>query len=423
MRDFNHIRSIAQRPGPCECGKKHMLFTDEILLESGALAALPAVLKRHCPQGRALLVCDRNTYEVAGLRVEKLLAQSGIAFTTFRFDNGVVTNENAVEALTAASGNAAFFIALGSGTINDICRYCAYQAGKRFVSVPTAPSMDGYVSSVTAMTFGGCKVTTPAAPPCAVVADTAILACAPRALMAAGVGDILGKYTCLCDWEISSLVSDETFCTAIAQLEFDAAREVLNCCGALAHGDPAAVESLTYALILSGLAMQLSGDSRPASGAEHHLSHFWEMRFLREGRAPALHGAKVGVATVIISELYHKAAPLFAAPALHIEAPSFSASEIASVFSPAADGILRENTPDPYAVVDFRKLFDNRSRIMQVIDRVPDSQVFLASLEALGAPARPEDLGIDSALTEEGLKYCVFIRRRMTLLRLLKMLG
>jgi glycerol-1-phosphate dehydrogenase [NAD(P)+] len=423
MKNFDGIFAIAQKDGPCNCGKEHRLLTQDILLERGALAALPEVLKKHCPQGTAMIVCDGNTYEAAGRAVEAQLSQIDRPHETARFDNGVIADEAAVETLEAQSGNAACFVAVGSGTINDICRYVAFKTGKKFISVPTAPSMDGYVSSVAAMTFGGCKVTTPAAPPCAVVADTDILAASPMRLMAAGVGDILGKYTCLCDWEISSLISDETYCTAIAGLEFEAAREVLDCCPALAEGDAAAVENLTYALVLSGLAMQLSGDSRPASGAEHHLSHFWEMRFLREGRAPALHGAKVGVATVIIARLYHEAAALFTAPLLTINPPFFNPHEIKQVFGPAAEGILKENTPDPFSVIDYRKVFENKEQIARVIDKVPDAAVFRDALEMLGAPATPADLGIDDALAQEGLNFCVYIRRRMTLLRLLKTLG
>ena len=421
MENFEPIRELAHKPGACECGRTHRLLTRDIRLEHGALRALPETVRRFCPGRTARIVCDENTYAAAGKDAAERMKNAGCQ--TLVFPDGIVADEAATQRLDAECSDSDCLIAVGSGTIHDICRYIAARRRLGFISVPTAPSVDGFVSSVAAMTFGGCKVTTPAVPPAAVVADTAILARAPRRLIAAGAGDILGKFTCLCDWEISSLVTEETFCRPIARIESDAARGVLRRTGELAEGSESAVSELMAALLASGLAMQLNGDSRPASGAEHHLSHFWEMRFLREGRAPALHGAKVGVATVIVADIYHRAAGLFRRELQDVRTPGVSEDDLRRVFGPAADGIMRENTPDPYAAVDFRKLSANRQRIASAIDALPSSESFAQALAVLGGPVRPADLGIDDALTAEGERYCIYVRRRMTLLRLLTMIG
>ncbi|MBK8047562.1 MAG: iron-containing alcohol dehydrogenase [Anaerolineales bacterium] len=75
---------------------------------------------------------------------------------------------------------------------------------------------------------------------------------------------------------------------------------------AIGKGSPAAVRTLMDALIESGFCMLDFGTSRPASGAEHHLSHYWEMKLLTEGRPAILHGAKVGVATVLVAGIYEQ---------------------------------------------------------------------------------------------------------------------
>ena len=162
------------------------------------------------------------------------------------------------------------------------------------MSVPTAASVDGFVSNVAAMTWKGLKKTVPAVPPVAVFADTRIFADAPARLTASGVSDLLGKYICLADWKIAHLLTGEYICDRIVELEEKALRTVVSSLREIAQGEGNGCEELMYALILSGLAMQMVGNSRPASCAEHHLSHLWEMEVINE-KLDALHGEKVSV--------------------------------------------------------------------------------------------------------------------------------
>ena len=159
--------------------------------------------------------------------------------------------------------------------------------------------MDGFVSNVAAMTWKGLKKTVPAVAPLAVFADTDIFAHAPRRLTASGVSDLLGKYICLADWKIASLLTGEYICSEIIEMEEKALKTVCSCVKGIASGEPEDCEKLMYALILSGLAMQMVGNSRPASCAEHHLSHLWEMEVVN-GPLDALHGEKVSVGTLLV---------------------------------------------------------------------------------------------------------------------------
>ena len=109
-------------------------------------------------------------------------------------------------------------------------RYLAYQYKIPFISVPTAASVDGFVSNVAAMTWKGLKKTVPAVAPLAVFADTDIFAHAPRRLTASGVSDLLGKYICLADWKIASLLTGEYICSEIIEMERKSPENSLQLC-------------------------------------------------------------------------------------------------------------------------------------------------------------------------------------------------
>mgnify|MGYP003297676294 CR=1 FL=1 len=138
-----------------------------------------------------------------------------------------------------------------------------------------------------------------------VLADVDVIANAPMRLTVAGFGDMVGKFIALSDWKIANAVTGEFLCEEIYSLMMKATITALDCADGLAVRDKKAIEQLTGGLILSGLAMQMMGNSRPASGAEHHISHIIEMQPAGLGvSSTALHGEKVGVATLLIMEEY-----------------------------------------------------------------------------------------------------------------------
>ena len=171
---------------PCSCGRSHPVSLRAIRLAAGALNDLPQVIAELGNYTRVGLVCDENTWQAAGERAAALVHPYAIANLG---DRELHADEAAVAAAEAAlPTDCDLLIAVGAGTVHDITRYVAFHRSVPFVAVPTAPSVDGFVSTVAAMTWGGCKKTVPAAPPVAVVADSTVFAAAPRRLIAAGVG-------------------------------------------------------------------------------------------------------------------------------------------------------------------------------------------------------------------------------------------
>src|SRR5690625_4586681 len=173
-----------------------------------------------------------------------------------------------------------------------------------FVSVPTAASVDGFTSKGAPLIFRGFKETIQTASPIAVFADIDVLKIAPREMTAAGFGDMIGKYTSLLDWKISHLIANEPYNKLAAKSTKKSLEACVKYVHQIADHEDEGLKILMQSLIESGLVMLVLDFSRPASGSEHHLSHYWEMELLKNEEKQLLHGAKVGVASAIIVDLY-----------------------------------------------------------------------------------------------------------------------
>ena len=292
--------------GPCACGRNHVMNTRAAVIEEGCLEKFETYLEEYGITGKRAAVYDENTYHAKNLVRPK--AEQEIVLNP----ENLHANELATGAvLEKLDPDVKLLIAVGSGTIHDTTRYCANKLGIPFIACPTAASVDGFCSTVSAMTWGGYKKTLPGVAPDIVLADVSVIKEAPLYLALSGVGDILGKYTALADWKIAHALTGEFFCPTIEGMTRDAVKAVYECCEKVGERDSHAMEQLTYALLLSGLAMQLMGNSRPASGAEHHISHLIEMEPEALGvHSHALHGEKVGVGTALVSGVYHELAAI-----------------------------------------------------------------------------------------------------------------
>lgn len=409
---------------PCSCGKEHKILVDDIIIESGAINKLPEILKRErfADKKNIVMVCDENTYEVAGKQVEKLL--SGIKKVVLNPEN-LHANEHGValceEGLTAA-GEVDLMIAVGSGTVHDITRYHAYNKKIDFISVPTAASVDGFVSTVAAMTWKGCKVSITACSPVIVVADTDIFKNAPLRLTASGVSDLLGKYTALADWKIAHILTGEYICEEICEMEYQALDSLKESLSGLTKKSTESYEALMYGLLLSGLAMQMTGNSRPASGAEHHMSHLWEMEVIND-TIDFYHGEKVGVGLVLASKIYHKAAEKIAEGKFTVKGEMpVEKNLIAEYFKKPEmkESILEENEVNVLDAIDTNKFFDKKKEIVEIIRAIPTAEELTDMISQVKGVKSLADLGFDESYQEKTAKLSPYVRRRLTFMRALK---
>ena len=315
-------------------------------------------------------------------------------------------------------------LAVGTGTIHDISRYIAYQYKIPFISVPTAASMDGFVSTVAAMTWNGLKKSVPAAAPICVYADTNIFAKAPKRLNISGASDLLGKYICLADWKIAHLLTGEYYCDNVAEMEIKALKSVRGVLRDIPEGDEEACEKLMYALILSGLAMQMTGNSRPASCAEHHMSHLWEMEVINR-KLDALHGEKVSVGAMEVLKEYKKIAKAVQSGKCRVKKYEDQERELLEkTFGKKGllDRVIKENSPEPLEKISVHRLESCLLKIAEIIDEIPDEEVMEHLLEKAGCAKTVYDIGLTEDVIPLSLRLSPYTRRRLSLLRVSKML-
>ena len=196
------------------------------------------------------------------------------------------------------------FLSVGSGTMTDLVRFISYRNRSPFISLPIAPSVDAHASSGSALTIGRFKYHIELHSPIAIFANLRTLCASPRPMIASGFGDMFGKFTAVADWKLAYLIMNEPYDGLIAQRSWRAVQDCVNRARILGENWKQDLRILISALIESGLCMRDAGHSRPASGSEHHLSHFWEMKLLRGGRPTIFHGLKVGIATIYASKFY-----------------------------------------------------------------------------------------------------------------------
>ena len=283
------------------CGKVHTCNMQRVVIKRGALLELTSLCEGY---QHVTLVCDENTYRVCGQQVERLLSDKIDRKLVFAGDRLVVPNEDAISALEAhLHSETDLIIGVGSGVINDLAKHVSFSRGLPYYIVATAPSMDGYASKGAAMILGGMKVTTNCAVPRAIIADTAVLKDAPLEMLKAGYGDIIGKYSCLNDWRLSALVNGESLCQYIYDLTFDTVERIAKLGKEIVARDEEAISALMQGLVIVGIAMAYMGNSRPASGSEHHLSHYFEIVGLLRDEPYFCHGTDVAFSTYETAKL------------------------------------------------------------------------------------------------------------------------
>lgn len=412
----------------CNCGMKHRCDIDKIIVEEGAISKLSEFIMAGFYHNTCI-VCDSTTEEIASKMVYQELRNNLIQFEPIVLkDKEPIADERSIgEIMVHMAPKCDLIIGVGSGTINDLCKFISYKMGIDFIIVATAPSMDGYASNVSALIINHLKCTYEVGRAKAIFADTNILVDAPLTMISAGVGDILGKYICLTDWKLSNIVTGEYHCDFVEALVRDSLELVVKAAVRLEERDKEAVSSLTEALILSGIAMSYIGNSRPASGSEHHLSHFWELSFLQDNLPGALHGTKVGIGTIVALKLYDRIKNSLDKVET-LEIANFDeelwGENIKRVYGFAADDVIaleeKVHKNSNEEVMARRQIIKERKAdIISLIDKLPQVNEICQILKSIDAPYLPEQVDISMQLFKNSIVYAKELRNRYGLLQLL----
>lgn len=419
-------------PLECGCGRTHYAPLRYVQIGEGAIHELPGVLER-LGKRRPYLICDAVTYQLAGERCGEILRRAGVEAAVHQLSHVKFDEATLGELLINVPRDCDIAVAVGSGSINDMTRYFSFKLGLPFMTVATAAPMDGFASSIAALQVNRLKTTFEAQTPAAILGDTEILKRAPYPMIAAGLGDLLGKSTCLCDWKLARLINGEHYCPRIVELVESCVQNTLRDAGRVGERDPEVLGGIMEGLVLTGVAMSLYGNSRPASGCEHHMSHYWEMIFQQQGRRPAPHGTQVGVGTILVlrlTEALRRTQVDFgrARAAARAYDPAAWEREIHAAYGPAARGIIRmeldaqkNETRGRLRRIDV--IEEHWDEVLALLEAPPSSETVAALLRSLHSPCLPEEIGVDEPLLRNTLLYCKEVRARYTILQMLWDLG
>lgn len=390
----------------CECGRHHVCALQYLKIGRGAVESVPEMLAA-MGKKRPFVVCDQNTYEVAGRRVCEILDRAGVEHGLYVIPGKRISPAEweVGSALMHYDPRCDMLLGVGSGVVNDTCKVLAHAIGVPSAIVGTAPSMDGYASNSSSMEVNHVKVSLYNHAPVGILLDSEILAQAPMRMLWAGLGDMVAKYIAVCEWRISHIVTGEFYCESIAQMMRSALKKIVDASDGITKRDPDAIQSIAEGLVVAGMAMAYAEISRPASGLEHYFSHMWEMMALERGVPYDLHGIQVGVGTVLSMKLYRKIRqiqPDRAKAEAHMKAFSCAdwEAQVRRIFGKTADEIIaiedktHKNDPARHAK-RLDNLVNHWDEILKIIDEeLPDYDALYQTMAKTGMPMRPSEINV-----------------------------
>lgn len=413
----------------CACGVTHSLPIERCHVGSAAARRLAGFAAEHCGK-RCLVVSDENTRDAAGDSLYTCLSGADKIIEEKVFGpQPIDATEEAGEQVRQFAAQADFIVAIGSGTLSDLAKYAGDRLSIPVLLYPTAASMNGYTSGIVALKVRGLKRTIPCAPAAGVFADPEVVATAPRRMTAAGIADYLSKCSSSTDWRVAHMLHNVYFCERPREFFEGTQDRLLSVAKDAGEGDPDAVGAVMEALLLSGLSMVMAGSSAPASGGEHLISHYLDMKSALYNTPHDLHGAQVGVATIHCLRLWEKILSMNPAaidPDLFIERQVSSVrveSQIREDWGPVAGEVRGQWLAKALTEEQLRAELERVKNLLPSLraacerDLLPASVVERAIAEA-GGPVRPQELTVPIDEYKNALQRARYIRDRFTVLDL-----
>ncbi len=386
----------------------------------------------------AIVVADERTYQVAGNDVVESFRSAGQPpEEPVLFPPEIVAEDARLDALKGAlSRTEAIPVVVGSGTLNDLTKLAAHRLGRPYMVVATAASMDGYTAFGASILHEGSKQTFACPAPAGVLADLDVIARAPRGMNAAGYADLLAKNVAGADWILADAVGVEPIDPTVWEMIHGPFRRWVDSPAGVARGEPETLRQLVIGLMTTGLAMQQARSSRPASGAEHQLSHLWDMQHHTHLGSIPSHGFKVGLGTLASLALYED---LLTRDLRNLEIdqtvdcwPTLEQHNVrikASFGSGPLAVKAHEETRAKYPHRDqlrtqLTSLREGWPELQRRLRHhlIPLRQARRMLLEA-GCPFEPDQIGIPRERLHASFEQASFIRRRFTILDLIQRLG
>ncbi|HEY1386868.1 MAG TPA: sn-glycerol-1-phosphate dehydrogenase [Dongiaceae bacterium] len=403
-----------------ETGKLGTVPYKMVVIEERLDGAEAALVRKLGFAGRLAVVSDQNTHDIMGRRIESALQEIA------SIDSVVLDHPHADEEHVARVKDrlrhADAVVAVGSGTINDLCKYVTALDGRSYCVFGTAPSMNGYTSTTASLTQpNGLKISKPAHAPKGVFIDLAINAAAPTYLIASGFGDCLVRSVAQVDCWLSKAVMGTPYSELPFQLEMLDEAELMKRAAGLAKGDVEAVGYLHRVLTLCGFGVSFTGTTNHGSMGEHQISHYIDC-FAGDRHPGTLHGQQVGVASLTMARLQ---ARLLASDKPPVISPTrIDEADMRRRFGEAAAQICRgemeQKAFDPAGADRLNARLESiwpelRAELTEFTMPVQEMQ---SALVAAGGPTTAAELGLDADFYREAICHAREIRRRYSALDL-----
>ncbi len=279
--------------------RKMMELPRTIAVGHGVIEDVGDICERMGVGRKVLIVEDKITEKVAGKRVGKILKEWGFTVYKQHIEEANMDTVNSIVHV-ANIKMSDLLIGIGGGRPIDVAKMAASKMGIQFISIPTAASHDGIISGSASIIENGEKKSFHAHPPIAVIADTSIIASAPHRLLTAGYGDVVSNKSAVLDWELAHKEKGEEISSYASTLSMITAETMLRSADKIIEGSEESAWIIVKALSASGVAMSIAGSSRPASGAEHLISHALD----RIAEKPGLHGHQCALASIMTLKLH-----------------------------------------------------------------------------------------------------------------------
>ena len=366
----------------CECGKTHTCDIDYVYIEKGAISHLKEICENY---KNILIVADENTFSAAGEKTILALADKQLKKVVFTGKKVLVPDENAIDTVTKHLDGIDIIVGIGSGVIQDLCKYVAFYNKLPYLIVATAPSMDGYASDGAAMITGGMKVTYKAGLPMAIIADTEVLVNAPIEMLKAGFGDIIGKFSALNDWKLSRCINGEYFCDYIYNLTDEQIDRTLKLASGILERNEESIKTLMEALVIIGIMMSFAGSSRPASGSEHHLSHFFEITGIIDNTEYFPHGIDVAYSTLVTTKIREEILNKKFPSKIYRSTREELEKDIKRIYKQSAKGCLElQDKVGNYKADRLNIYLENEKEIKEILEEVPAFEDIYDMLDLVG---------------------------------------
>ncbi|MDB1089781.1 iron-containing alcohol dehydrogenase family protein [Streptomyces sp. ACA25] len=215
------------------------------------------------------------------------------------YEVGGGTLDDAIELAGAMkSGHYDAVVGLGGGKIIDCAKLAASRIGLPLVAVATNLAHDGLCSPVATLDNDAGRGSYGVPSPIAVVIDLDVIRQAPARFVRSGIGDAISNISAVADWELAHRERGQSIDGLAAAIARQAGEAVLRHPGSC--DDDAFLTALAEGLVLTGIAMSVAGDSRPASGACHEINHALDLLHPQR-RAP--HGEQCGLGAAFAMHL------------------------------------------------------------------------------------------------------------------------